>query len=932
MKKKNRSFFWMTQTSSSYIENMYSKYLSNPNSVHHSWSSVFLEIKKKNENLNLFSKKKKNDIFLDKLLIDDNSEKLIKKNVSIKNKIKKLISSFQKYGHLYSKINPLKNFKKEKEKSLDIKSYCFSNKDLSYKLNTSNFSKKNSTINVNKLYKKLLNNYCGSIGFEYMHVQSKKEKKWLYEKINNCDENFFLNSKKKIELLRTLIKSEILEQFLAKNFPGIKRFSLEGLESLIPILNEIINFSKKNKIFKIILGMAHRGRLNVLVNVFKKPIEELFFEFSNNYYDPNKNGDVKYHIGRDLEILNDSNEKFIFSLKPNPSHLEIINPFIMGVARAEIENIQEQNITNYQEKIIPISIHGDAAISGQGVIQETLNMSQTRAFSVGGTIHIILNNQIGFTTSKNIDLRSTKYSTDVAKMINSPVFHVNADDPEAVVFVTKLACIYRKTFKKDVFIDLVGYRRRGHNEVDDPTVTQPKMYKKIAVHPTVTSIFYKKLEKEKIINIIEKDKILINYTKKMDLCYEKSIKEIVTVIKKNQPNTHHFCLKEKFDLSYEKLKKIALKINKIPNYVSMHHRVKKIYNERIEMALGNIPFDWGGSECLAYAIFLKKGISCRIIGEDTQRGTFFHRHAVIHNQDNQSIYIPLKNICENQGNFRIYDSVLSELSTLAFEYGFSTVKKSSLTVWEAQFGDFINSAQVVIDQFISSSKQKWGYSSNLVIFLPHGYEGQGPEHSSARIERFLQLSAENNMQICVPTTAGQIFHLLLRQIEKNISIPLIIMTPKSLLRNPLSKTHLKDLSNGKFKKIIIENYSSCKKNFKKIVFCTGKVFYDLISYQIKNKIKGIIFCRIEQLYPFPKKEIQNLFKKVNFVKKIIWCQEEPENQGSWQHIQYNFKKIIPNYCNNLIFIGRPRSSVTAVGYIYVHKKQQRKIIESVFNL
>ncbi|HET9678881.1 MAG TPA: 2-oxoglutarate dehydrogenase E1 component [Buchnera sp. (in: enterobacteria)] len=932
MNKTDKSFSWITQVSFSYIENMYSQYLSNPNSVHNSWSALFLEMKKKSEDSNVFFKKKKNDIFLDKLFIDDNNEKLINQNTFIENKIKKLINSFQKYGYLYSKINPLKNSKKiHRRKSLKLESYFFSKKDLYYKLNFSNFLSINNTISVKNLYRKLMNNYCGSIGFEYMHVQSRKEKKWLYKKINNYFENFFLNATKKKKLLTTLIESETLEQLISKYFPGNKRFSLEGLESLILILNEIINFSKKNQVLKIILGMAHRGRLNVLVNIFKKPIEELFFEFSNDYYDPDKNGDVKYHIGRDLEISNNSNKNIIFSLKPNPSHLEIINPFIMGVARAEIEKIKEKNINCFQEKVLPISIHGDAAISGQGVIQETLNMSQTRAFSVGGTIHIVLNNQIGFTTSKNMDLRSTKYSTDVAKMINSPIFHVNSDDPEAVILVTKLACDYRNFFKKDVFIDLVGYRRHGHNEVDDPTVTQPKMYKKIAVHPTVTSIFFKKLKQEKIINDQEKEKILINYKKKINLSYEKSIKKQTINIEKKKSNTKHFPSNKKFNLSCKELQDLALKINIIPNYVSIHHRVKKIYNERKKMALGKIPFDWGSSECLAYAIFLKQGISCRIIGEDTQRGTFFHRHAVIHDQDNESIYVPLKNICKDQGNFCIYDSVLSELSTLAFEYGFSTVKKHALTVWEAQFGDFINSAQVVIDQFISSSKQKWGYSSNLVVFLPHGYEGQGPEHSSARIERFLQLCADKNMQICIPSTAGQIFHLLLRQIENNISIPLIVMTPKSLLRNSLSKTYLKDLQNGKFKKIIINNLKNENK-IKKIIFCTGKIYYDLVSYQKANKIKEILFCRIEQLYPFPKKEIKHLFEKINFFKKIIWCQEEPKNQGSWEYIQYNFKKIIPNYYSNLIFIGRARSSVTAVGNIYIHKEQQKKIIESVFNL
>ncbi|QCI27203.1 2-oxoglutarate dehydrogenase E1 component [Buchnera aphidicola] len=895
MKKEiNNKFFKCSSLNQLYIEKIYQKFIKNPNLVSVYWKKFFKNNEHDFENINLLQINNEKNVF--------QYEKL---------KILKFIKYIRKYGHQYSNTNPLKNvLTKDKLYSLIFNDFCLRNDDIN---NIDSIFKKNN--NFKKIYLKFTNIYCQSIGIEYMHISNINEKKWLQKYIEKKKLEFQIPKKKQKKILKQLIKSEVFEKYLHAKFPGSKRFSLEGCEVLISLLKEIIYYTYNKITKKIIIGMAHRGRLNVLVNILNKNISDLCNEFSEKYKISYGTGDAKYHLGMTSQIK--IKDKIIeIDLKSNPSHLEIINPVVMGSSRAYIDQCQLKD-TNC---ILPINIHGDAAIIGQGVNQELLNMSQTRNYFIGGILHIVINNQIGFTTSNIKDIRSSQYCTDIAKMIQSPVFHVNADDPEAVIFVTKLALDFKYKFKKDVFIDLICYRRRGHNEADEPSVTQPLMYKKIKQHKTICQIYHKylmseiQLDSNYLNNEIEKQRNKLNR---------------LTFIKKiNHNNLNIFINKKKYILK-EDLELLFKKINYIPKFINLHERVLKIYKERQNMILNDQLFDWGSLETLAYANILSQGISCRLSGEDVGRGTFFHRHAIVYDQKNGSSYIPLNHLKKNQGKFYICNSVLSEEAVLAFEYGYSIDSKNTINIWEAQFGDFFNGAQIVIDQFISSGEQKWGIKSKLIMLLPHGYEGQGPEHSSARLERFLQLSSQNNIKICIPSTSAQMYHILIHQSFCENIKPLIILTPKSLLRNPMTYSNFLEIKNGKFYKIIDEIKNFKKNNIKKIIFCSGKIYYDLFNERENQKIKNIILIRIEQLYPFPKYEI---LKLINFYKnkQFYWCQEEPKNQGAWYYMYHKFKKIIPN--NTLKYIGRTSSAAPAVGCLCVHKNQQKKIIFDALNV
>lgn len=884
---------WLTGDNRNWIENMYTNFLNDPNAVDYIWKKEFNKI------LN-----NKNNIYSSNYFKID------------KYKILKLIDSFRFYGHKKAKIDPLNlNYKNNYVKELKLDSYGFNKNDLKKKINF-----QNKFIDINEIHKKLKKIYCNYIGFEYMHIDNNEEKQWIKNKIEvnlfNKKNSFSFRKEQKKYFLECLTAGEQLEKNLEIKFPSSKRFSLEGCEVLIVILNSIIKYS--NNIKEIILGMAHRGRINVLANVFGKPVNDIFKEFLNIQPQITKTGDVKYHTGY-ITLIKKQNDILRLTLAFNPSHLEIINPVVMGYSKAKIDKLAKIN----KKKILSITIHGDASISAQGVIQETLNMSQTKGYKIGGTIRIILNNQIGFTTSNINDMRSTNYCTDIAKMINSPIFHVNADDPESVAFTTFLALDFLNKFNKDVFIDLVCYRRNGHSESDNPEVTQPIMYQKIKNHPTVRKIYAKKLQLSKIISKKQSIEMINKYNNLFDTGSCLIRKKINTI-------TDGICIKKNIfihTVNVKLLKKLLKIISIIPDDVTIHSLVKKIYNYRNKISLGIKPVDWGTAESLAYATLLNSGISCRISGEDSSRGTFFHRHAVIYDQLNNKEYIPLKKACKNNSLFTIIDSTLSEEATLAFEYGYSLANHNVLTIWEAQFGDFANVAQVVIDQFISTAESKWGQKSKLVILLPHGYEGQGPEHSSARLERFLQLCCNNNMQICIPSTPAQMYHILRFQINNNK--PLIIITPKILLRHPSAISSLEELAYGEFKKCIDEEEKNIKnKNIKSIIFCSGKIYYQLIEKRREKKIDNIIIIRIEQIYPFPYDEIKKIISIYNTAKNFIWCQEEPMNQGAWLYIKIKFNNILLKirYC------GRSSSAATSTGYVHIHDKEQKEILDKVFSM
>ena len=843
-------------------------------------------------------------------------------------RVVQLISAYRQRGHQQARLDPLELAERAPVPDLTLGFHELSEADLdtTFQVGTVYFGRAEATLG--QIRSDLEATYCGQVGAEFMHIVDTEERHWIMSRMEAVRSAPEFSPQQRLNILRQLNGAEGLERSLGAKYPGTKRFGLEGGESLIPMMAEAILRIGGYGAKEICIGMAHRGRLNMLVNILGKNPVDLFDEFEGRatYIG---SGDVKYHQGFSSNMMTPGGEVHL-SLAFNPSHLEIVSPVVEGSARAR----QDRREDAVGGSVVPIVIHGDAAFAGQGVVMETFQMSQTRAYRTGGTLHIVLNNQIGFTTSERADARSTEYCTDIAKMVQAPIFHVNGDDPEAVVFVTQLAVDYRNQFNKDVVIDLVCYRRRGHNEADEPSVTQPAMYDKIKSHPSTRGIFAQRLIGEGLLSEQDDADWVEQYREALERD-EPLVSSLVS-----EPNKEMFVdwspyLGHRWDVSAETavplgtLKMLSERLNAVPEGVAAHRVVKKLMSDRLKMGAGALEVNWGFAETMAYASLLEEGYPVRLTGQDVGRGTFSHRHAVVHSQRDGEAYVPLMHLSEEQAPFRIYDSLLSEEAVLAFEYGYATTSPTGLVVWEAQFGDFANGAQVVIDQFISSGENKWSRLCGLTMLLPHGYEGQGPEHSSARLERFLQLCAEDNIQVCIPSTPAQVFHMLRRQTIRPLRKPLIVMTPKSLLRHKEAVSQLDELSSGGFQTVIDETDAIDPQSVKRVVMCSGKVFYDLRAARRERDIKDIAIIRIEQMYPFPRLDLQAVLAGYPNLEDAVWVQEEPKNQGSWYAMQSRLSTVVQREKVDvyLRYVGREPSASAAAGYSALHLREQEAFID-----
>ncbi len=847
-----------------------------------------------------------------------------------------LINAYRFLGNRWANLDPLKRTERPEIAELEPSYYGFTEADLNKQFNVGSFHGFSTEhASLREILEALRQTYCGSIGSEYMYISDIKQKRWIQSRLESVrgTPKFSVEMKKRI--LERTTAAETLERYLHTRYVGQKRFSLEGGESAIVAMDEIIRVAGSLGVAETVIGMAHRGRLNVLVNTLGKSPSMLFSEFEGKAAADLTAGDVKYHMGFSSDVMTPGGPMHL-TLAFNPSHLEIINPVVAGSVYARMVRRGDTD----KREVLPVLIHGDAAVAGQGVNQEMLNFSQTRGYGTGGTMHIVINNQIGFTTSDPRDYRSSLYCTDIFKMVEAPIFHVNGDDPEAVAFVTALAIEFRQEFKKDVVVDIVCFRKLGHNEQDEPMVTQPLMYRSVQKHPGTRKLYADRLVAEGSITADEPDKMIAEYREHLDrgeLLYNPVLSghnrqyavDWTPFLK--QPYTDEAVTA----IPPQEVQRLGERLSTIPDGFSLHSRVKKIIDDRAAMARGELPLDWGMAENLAYASLLAQGYGVRISGEDVNRGTFFHRHAALHDQKrerwDEGTYKPLEHIQDGQARFQCFDSVLSEEALLAFEYGYSTAEPNELVVWEAQFGDFVNGAQVVIDQFISSGEAKWGRLSGLVMMLPHGYEGQGPEHSSARPERFMNMAAENNWQICVPTTPAQIFHLLRRQMVRRLRKPLIIITPKSLLRHKEAISTIDELANGHFQTVIPEIEKLDPKKVKRVVLCQGKIYYELLAHRRENNITDTALVRVEQLYPFPESAFAKAIEQFPNAKEVVWCQEEPRNQGAWYWLASRQHLVnVLGTKRKLLLVSRPAAASPAVGYYAKHNQQQKAVIEHAF--
>lgn len=943
MHESNMEQMWQTAhlqgANLTYVEQLYEAYLLNPDNIPHEWRIYFDSLPSVNGVQSVEPSYSEIETHFLELARQGNRACQIVDTVDVAHEkkqmcVQRMIVSYRTRGHQHAELDPLNLLERGNIPDLNLAYHGLTDADLTTEFRLGTLLLGPAKANLHDILSGLKKTYCSSIGFEFMQIVDSQIKVWFQQRIEPVKAHPNYSDEVKRQILQSLTSAEGLEKYLGSRYPGTKRFGLEGGESLIPMIEELINRGAAYGAKEMVIGMAHRGRLNVLVNILGKSPSELFDEFEGKHSVTHGSGDVKYHQGFSSNWITGHGDVHL-ALSFNPSHLEVVSPVVEGSVRAR----QDRRVDEEKYQVVPIIIHGDSAFAGQGVVMETFQMSQTRGFYTGGTIHIIINNQVGFTTSDPRDTRSTEYCTDVAKMIEAPILHVNGDDPEAVLFVTQLAMDYRNEFKKDVVIDLVSYRRRGHNEADEPSATQPMMYQRIKKMNTTRELYAEKLVTEGVLSQQDCDRMIDDYRNALD-----DGGHIMSRWQK-EPDFSSFVdwspyVDQKWRNSYDtrlgidRLKALGRAITTVPEGFSLQRQVNKIYTDRQMMIEGEIPVDWGCAEALAYASLVNCGYSVRLTGQDVGRGTFSHRHAALYSQTNGERYIPLQHVNDDQADFELYDSLLSEMAVLGFEYGYSSTNPKAMVIWEAQFGDFANNAQVVIDQFITSGEHKWNRLSGLTLLLPHGYEGQGPEHSSARLERFMQLCAEHNIQVCMPTTPVQVFHMLRRQMIRPVRKPLIVMTAKSLLRHKHVVSDIQELAEGSFQPVLDEVDDLQVEAVRRAILCSGKIYYDLLNARREQERDDLVIIRLEQLYPFPEEELFNILSGYPQLSELTWVQEEPSNQGAWYSSQHHMRRTISRHKNYMTLskISRDASASPAAGNMAQHQEQQARVIDEAINL
>ena len=931
--KRFKSNSYLFSQNAPFVEELYAQYLKKPTSVSHDWQEFFEHLRVNGEEvLSDLDHKKIQQEFIRRSRDTRHPVSRTNGNLSDQAESKQVqvlqyINAYRFRGHQMAELDPLGLQPNVHVPELELSYHELSDNDLRTTFNTGSLAGPRQAT-LQEIVDTVKQTYCGHVASEYMHITDTEEKRWIQQRLESMRSTPDFAMEKKLQILERLVAAGEFEKYLHTRYVGQKRFSLEGAESLIPMLDELIQRAGEHEVTEIVMGMAHRGRLNVLTNILGKAPSTLFQEFEG-IADPNGNGgsgDVKYHQEFSSDIQTAGGIVHL-ALAANPSHLEIIGPVVEGSVRAR----QQRRSDAQGDVVLPVLIHGDAAFAGQGVVMETFQMSEARGYTTGGTVHIIINNQIGFTTSNPLDARSTVYCTEVARMVQAPIFHVNGDDPEAAVFAVQLALDYRVKFHKDVVIDLVCYRRHGHSEADEPSATQPVMYRKIREHDRVSELYLQRMCEAGVCPIDESQNISRIYQETLDEGLH--VAPNIVTEKFDKPYwvdwEPHLKARQAEDVDTRVNQKdvtaVMKKLSEMPDDLAVHPQVKRIVESRVRMSMDEEPIDWGFAETAAYASLLLADYPVRISGQDCGRGTFFHRHAIVHDQVNGKYYTPLKNLSSQQAQFTIYDSLLSEEAVLGFEYGFSTAAPYALVIWEAQFGDFANGAQVVIDQFISSGESKWARLSGLVMLLPHGFDGQGPEHSSARLERYLQLCAENNIQVVMPTLPSQIFHLLRRQVLRKVRKPLIVMSPKSLLRHKLSVSTMKDLCESGFRPVIGETDDIAKNKVTRVILCSGKVYFDLLDARREREIDTTVIVRVEELYPFPEEQVKAQLAKYSNATEVMWCQEEPRNQGAW-HFIHPFLTELTTDKQSLSVVSRPAAASPAVGYYQKHIEQLQVLV------